>query len=408
MSLLEAIRMALSAIWANKIRSSLTLLGMVVGVFAVISSVTAVKVIDVYFNESMQFLGASTFNVSRYGGIRFGGRREYRPPITYDQVRRLQRRVDPSYPVSLQEDFDYAEKARTDTREMSEPSAMVMGTDEHFLRNFGFELDEGRAFTEQDVQSARPVALLGKPIAEELFPNETALGKEVRVGRVRLKVVGVLEEKATFLGFDPNTRVWAPITRLIQVYGDNGRNIADLTVRAPSVQQIGPAQEHVIAQMRIIRKVGPGEENNFVLETNDSMRSSFDSFTGVLTIAGAVVGLIALVAAGIGIMNIMLVSVTERTREIGVRKAVGAKSHHIMGQFLLEAVVLCQVGGLMGIGLGAMVGNIVAVQFGISAAFPWGWAAGAVAGVTFMAVVFGSYPAFKAARLDPIESLRYE
>jgi putative ABC transport system permease protein len=409
MGFLEAVRMALSAIWANKVRSGLTLLGMVVGVFAVIASVTAVKVIDVYLNESLQLYGAQTFSIERYGSVRLGGgERAYRPAITYDQVRRLKRRVDAGLEVSLMESFDWAEKARTATRETAEPKVMLMGADEHMLLNFGFELDEGRAFTEQDVQNARPVALLGAPIAEELFPNETPLGKEVRVGRVRLEVVGVLESKGTFLGFDPNNRIYAPITTTLRAYGDGGRDIASVSVRVRDARTFGPAQEQIISHMRVIRGVGPGEANNFLLETNDSARSGFDAFTGTLTVAGAVVGLIALVAAGIGIMNIMLVSVTERTREIGVRKAVGAKRIHIMGQFLLEAVVLCQIGGLLGIAFGAGVGNVVALLFGISAAFPWGWAVGAVAGVTFIAIVFGSYPAFKAARLDPIDSLRYE
>jgi len=160
--------------------------------------------------------------------------------------------------------------------------------------------------------------------------------------------------------------------------------------------------------MRTIRKVRPGDPNNFSLETNESVQDQLANFTGTLGVAGAAIGLISLLAAGIGIMNIMLVSVTERTREIGIRKAVGAKNWHVLSQFLLEAVVLCQIGGLIGILLGVGMGNGLAVAFDISAAFPWVWAGIAVAGVTIIAVIFGLYPAFKASRLDPIESLRYE
>jgi putative ABC transport system permease protein len=408
MSFLESIRMALSALRANLLRSVLTLVGMVIGVFAVIAAVTAVEVIEVYFEESLQLYGSSTFSVERYETqIGSSDREEYHPPITWEQVLRLRRSLPAELPVSVDEAFDYIVKAQYADRE-TEPNLTLRGTDEHFLQNFGFELAEGRPITTQDVQSARPVALLGKPVAEELFPNQSPVGKEVRIGRARLEVIGVLASKATFLGFDPNTRVYAPITHMLSRYGNNGRNISSVSVRAPNPREIETAKEAVIAQMRMIRKVRAGADNNFGLETNASIRQQLDEFTSMLTLGGALIGLISLVAAGIGIMNIMLVSVTERTREIGIRKAVGAKRWHILTQFLLEAVVLCQIGGLLGIGLGGLGGNVMAYSFDISTAFPWDWAAIAVGGVSLIAIVFGLYPAYKAARLDPIESLRYE
>lgn len=408
MSVFESIRMALTALRANKLRSALTLLGMVIGVFAVIAAVTSVKVIEVYFEESLQIYGSSTFSVERYRSqIGGGDRDEYHPPITWEQVVRLKRSVGQGLQISVDEGFDYVVKAKHNEQE-TEPNIQLRGTDEHFLSNFGFELSEGRPFTAQDVQYARPVALLGAPVAETLFPNQSPIGKEIRIGRVRLEVVGVLDEKATFLGFDPNVRVYAPITYLLGTYGNNGRNIASVSVRAPTPRMVMVAQEAVMAQMRTIRKVRPGDPNNFSLETNASIQDQLSTFTETLGIAGAAIGLISLLAAGIGIMNIMLVSVTERTREIGIRKAVGAKNWHVMSQFLLEAIVLCQIGGLLGILLGVAAGNGVAVAFDITAAFPWAWAGIAVAGVTIIAAVFGLYPAFKASRLDPIESLRYE
>jgi putative ABC transport system permease protein len=374
----------------------------------VIAAVTSVKVIEVYFEESLQIYGSSTFSVERYKS-QIGGRDRdvYHPPITWEQVVRLKRSVGQGLQISVDEDFDYVVKAKHKEQE-TEPNIQLRGTDEHFLANFGFELAEGRPFTAQDLQYARPVALLGAPVAETLFPNQSPIGKEVRIGRVRLEVVGVLDEKATFLGFDPNVRVYAPITYLIGAYGNNGRNIASVSVRSPNPRMVNVAQEAVMAQMRTIRKVRPGDPNNFFLETNASIQDQLSDFTGTLGIAGAAIGLISLLAAGIGIMNIMLVSVTERTREIGIRKAVGAKNWHVMSQFLLEAIVLCQIGGLLGILLGVAAGNGVAVAFDITAAFPWVWAGIAVAGVTVIAAVFGLYPAFKASRLDPIESLRYE
>jgi len=405
MSGFEAVLEALQALRSNKLRSALTLLGMVVGVFAVIAAVTAVDVIDLYFKESIQVFGASTFSVERDA---FGSEREqYRPPITYAQVKRLEERVSGDLTVSVQEGFDYNIAVRS-TREKTNPNVRLYGTDEAFLGNFGYEMDAGRPLTRPDLRNTRPVALLGSTVAEELFPTTTPLGKEISVGRVKLKVVGVLKAKGSFLGFDPDTRVFAPITYLMSTYGGGGRDMGDVAVRAPTPNQIPVAKEEVRQHMRVIRQVAPGDPDNFTMETNASIRSTFDQFTSTLTIGGALVGLISLLAAGVGIMNIMLVSVTERTREIGIRKAVGAKWKHILTQFLMEAVILCQIGGLVGIILGGLGGNATAFYFDIAPSFPWTWALIAVGGVTILALIFGGYPAYKAARLDPIDSLRYE
>ncbi len=405
MSVIEAFRMAWGALRANALRAALTLLGMVIGVFAVIASVTAVKVIEVYFEESIQLLGTSTFTVSRYPTVRLGNMElQQRPSITYEQVERLAGSVD--LPISPQEWFDIG-AVRYEGRE-TEPGVTLVGTNENFLSNFGYELREGRGFTGADVQYGRPVALLTPDVAEELFPNETPVGKEVQYKGQRLEVVGVLESKGSFLGQSFDQNVFVPITRLLSVYGGRGRDIGLVSARAPSVLRLPEAMDQVIGRMRVIRGVAPGEENNFELSTNESMQRIFQAFTGTLTAVGAGIGMVALLAAGIGIMNIMLVSVTERTREIGIRKAVGARRRDVLRQFLLEAFFLCQLGGLAGILLGAAFGNGVAWYFGISAAFPWAWAVGAVLGVTGIAVVFGGYPAWEAAPLDPIESLRYE
>ena len=406
MNLFEATRSALSALKANKLRSALTLLGMVIGVFAVIASVTAVEVIDVYFEESLQIYGGSTFNVNRKGGWE-GGRRREVPDITYEQALRLKRRASGGLTVSIQEDFDHGQKVRSGGN-TTEGGTTLYGSDEHFLGNFGYDLARGRPLTAQDVQYARNVALLGKEVADALFPTASPLGKDITIGRVRLQVVGVLAEKGGFLNMSFDNRVVAPISTLANAYGMQGRNIGNLSVRTGGFEQMEAGKQEVISHMRVIRGLAPGEENDFEIESNATIQEEVGAFTGVLTTGGAGIGLISLLAAGIGIMNIMLVSVTERTREIGIRKAVGAKRRDIMRQFLIEAVVLCQIGGLLGIGFGAAFGNLVAVYFEISATFPWAWAVGGVAAVTCIALVFGGYPAWKAARLDPIESLRYE
>ena len=409
MAFFEAFRMAWDALRSHKMRSFLTLLGMVIGVFAIIVSVTGVSVIDVYFKDKLQFLGASTFTIRRTPAIQLGEidrSVRNRPPITYEQVERLKRVMTIPVTISPIEDF-YLGAVRYG-KEETEPNVVLLGTDENMLGNFSYEIDIGRFFSEQDVQFGRPVMVLGSAVAETLFPNISPLGKKVRMDGHKYEVIGVLKEKGSFLGFNQDNRVFAPITRLFSIYGQPERNIASISVRVHDPQLVQAAMEEVTGRLRVIRKVPPGEDNNFEIETNDSMQSIFDAFTGTLTMGGAVIGLIALLASGIGIMNIMLVSVTERTREIGIRKSVGARSRDILRQFLFEAFFLCQIGGVIGILLGALAGNLVAVYFDISAAFPLGWALGAVAMVTAIALVFGGYPALKAARLNPIDSLRYE
>lgn len=409
MSIFEAFRMAMTSLGGHKTRSLLTLLGMVIGVFAIIVSVTAVKVIDVYFQDKLQFLGASTFTITRFPAIQMGPMdrsMRNRPTITYDQVEQLERMMALPVAVSPYEDFSFG-KATYGDRE-TVPNVSLMGSNHNFLTNFSFEIEAGRGITDQDVFYARPVALIGADVTEELFVNETPIGKTIRFDGHKFEVIGTLKAKGNFLGFSQDNMVVAPITRLMSAYGQPDRNIASVSVRVSEQRMVPAAMDEATGRMRIIRKVKPGEENNFELSTNDSMASIFDAFTSTLTIAGALIGFIALLAAGVGIMNIMLVSVTERTREIGVRKSIGARSKDILRQFLLEAFFLCQIGGVAGILLGLAVGNIVALQFGISAAFPWGWALFSVFLVTMIALVFGGYPAFRAARLHPIDSLRYE
>ena len=409
MAILEALRMAFESIRSHKLRSSLTLLGMVIGVFAIIVSVTAVAVIDVYFKESLQFLGSGTFTVTRMPTIQLGNMdraMRNRPRITYEQMERLDEMMQLPVSLSPMEGFHLG-KVRYADRETPEPNVQLVGTNEEMLANYSYELGTGRFITEEDVQYGRPVAVLGTEVVAELFPNETPLGKSIRMDGRRYQVIGVLKEKGSVFGFSQDNYVFTAITRAFSIYGSQNRDIS-ISVRVHEQQQILAAIEEATGRMRVIRKVAPGEDNNFEISTNDSMQAIFEAVTATLTAGGAGIGLIALLAAGIGIMNIMLVSVTERTREIGIRKSVGARRKDIMRQFLLEAFFLCQIGGFLGILLGAAVGNIVALYFDITATFPVGWAITAVVMVTLIALVFGGYPAFKAARLHPIESIRYE
>jgi len=409
MGFFEAFRMAWGAIQGHKTRSSLTLLGMVIGVFAIIVSVTAVEVIDVYFKEKLQFLGSSTVSITRNPQFQIGDRdrsARNRPNITFEQVERLEDAMQLAVTISPMDDFAIGKMTYQDRE--TEPGVMVMGSDEDMLGNFSYEIEYGRFFTRDDIQYARPVCVLGADIVKVLFPNENPIRKVMKAAGKRCEVIGVLKEKGNFLGIPMDNRAYIPITRGFADYGGLGRNIGNVSVRVHDPVMVNAVIDELTGRFRVIRGVQPGEESSFEISTNDSMQAVFEAFTGTLTAGGAGIGLISLLAAGIGIMNIMLVSVTERTREIGVRKSVGARKKDIMRQFLFEAFFLCQIGGIVGILLGAAVGNGVAFYFDITAAFPTGWAIASVILVTMIALIFGGYPALKAARLAPIESLRHE
>ncbi len=407
MYLLQAFRTALDSLRTNKLRTALTLLGMVIGMFAIITSVTAVRVIEVYFEESLNFLGSSTFSVTRYASISMSDREtRNRMPITYEQMRQLENRVQMPLIISPEQGFAQT-SVRYDERE-TDPDVILFGSDEDYPLGYGFDVEQGRALSREDVRYGRPVAVLGSTVAEELFTSESPIGRYIRIHGHRYQVVGVFASKGTFLGFDWDNRVIAPITNLFSRYGGTQRSIETISIRTSNPRMIPAAMDHVIGHLRAIRKVPPGLPNDFEIETNQSVQQTFEQYTNVLTTGGVAIGLISLLAAGIGIMNIMLVSVTERTREIGIRKSVGARRRDIMRQFLFEAFFLCLLGGSIGSLSGMLFGNLTALFFEISAAFPIDWAIYGLLAVTFMAVVFGGYPAMKASRLDPIAALRYE
>jgi putative ABC transport system permease protein len=404
----ELLSMALGALSANKLRSALTLLGMVIGVFAIIVSVTAVEVIASSVTNTFESFGATTFQVERTWDMQVaGGRRSFQaaPNLTYEQAERLRERAQLPAGISPAVS-EWAVRYRSPAVS-TEQSKQLIGSNEDWTANNAYTLAEGRSITADDVRFARPVAVLGADLADELFPNETALGKDVSVDRGRVRVVGVFAEKGSTMGGNQDDLALVPITTLFQMYGRPNRDI-DIDVRAASMQAMQQTQDEVIGALRVIRGVRPGEDNNFRIESSQDDMAEFQGVSNGVTLGGVGIGLLTLLAAGIGIMNIMLVTVAERTREIGLRKSLGAKRRDVLRQFLVEAVILCQIGGVIGVVAGILVGNSVAIFFDMPFAVPWVWVAVAVLGVTFFALTFGVYPAWKAARLDPIEALRRE
>lgn len=407
MNLKSVITQAYDSLVANKLRSSLTLLALVVGVFSVIVSTTAVAVLDNFFQNTMSMMGGDVIQVSRTPSVQIGQvdqstrNRQY---ITFETFEELGDRLQLSSEVSPEETFAMT-RVLYGARE-TEPTVRVMGGNQHYLDNNAYELEEGRNFNSEDVQYRRNVAIIGQDIREELFPNESPLDKPIRISGQQYRVAGALKSKGAIFGQSLDRIVLIPYTTGLSVYGGN-RNI-NIQVKAPAMEMVQAAMDEITGVLRVIRRVAPGEANDFEIETNDSLAGTFDQFTTILYIVGFVIGGITLFGAGIGVMNIMLVSVTERTREIGIRKAVGATRRAITSQFLMEAVFICQVGGLIGMALGILGGNGMALWIETEPVVPF-WAVGmGFFGMLVIGIVFGVYPAYKASRLDPIESLRYE
>jgi putative ABC transport system permease protein len=271
----------------------------------------------------------------------------------------------------------------------------------------GWNVEEGRGLLAADVDAARFVCLLGNKLAKKLFPRGGAVGQTIKFEGVRHVVVGVLEA-STSMGEGQDNFVAIPITLGLNRYGGAGWRSLTLLVQARDQASYDDCVEQVRGILRVARKVPPGEPDDFEISSNDSLINQFRGLTFAVRVGVTVISSIALLAAGIGIMNIMLVSVTERTREIGIRRAVGAKKRNIMTQFILEAIVLCEVGGVIGVVLGILGGNATAYFLEVPPAIPVDWIVLGLVICSIVGIVFGTYPAFKAANLDPIESLRYE
>jgi putative ABC transport system permease protein len=250
------------------------------------------------------------------------------------------------------------------------------------------------------------VAILGDDVAKKLYPHGGAVGSEIRIGDERYQVIGTFDQKGSSLGGNSDNFVVVPLSTFLNEYGKL-RSI-HIMIKAKNAEVYDDCVEEARMLLRTVRNVSPGEEDDFTIFSNDSLIETFNEFIMYVKMGVGFISFVSLLAAGIGIMNIMLVSVTERTREIGIRKAIGARRSNILAQFITEAVVLCQIGGIIGILLGVLGGNITALAFHFPPVFPLNWALIGFGITTFVGVVFGVYPAWKAANLDPIESLRYE
>jgi len=407
MNFKETFSQASSSLRANKIRSSLTLLALVIGVFSVIVSTTAVAVLDNFFNNTMSILGSDVITVQRNPAVQMGPRDaslRNRKQIKFEDAEELDERMKIGEGLTPATAFSFTKVVYKDNE--TDPNVVIRGGNDEYFANNAYEIEDGRNFSDEDIQYARQVAIIGKDVQNEIFKTEYPLQKTIRIDGRPYTVIAVLEKKGQIFGQSFDNMVVIPYTAGINAYGGN-RGIG-IQLRSPKIELIQETIDEVTGIMRVIRKVNPADDNDFEVITNDSLTGTFDQFTYILYFAGFAVGFITLLGAGIGVMNIMLVSVTERTREIGVRKAVGATRKAIVNQFLMEAVFICQLGGLIGLILGVAGGNLMAVLIDTEVVIPIFSVLLSFFGMLFVGLVFGVYPAFKASKLDPIESLRYE
>jgi len=404
----ENLKLALQSIRSQALRAILTMSIIAIGIMALVGILTAIDAIKGSISSNFASMGANTFSIQSTGrSIRIGRsgvREEPMPPIRLAQAREFVERFPGDVGLSFIASgvAELKHQDRVTNRNIS-----IWGVDHAYLNVGGYQIAEGRMFTQNEVEESRPYAVIGQEVAQKLFPGEQPLDRVIQVGGRKLKVIGVLAEKGSSMGFGGDKVCLIPYTRARSIYTQSGQSMT-LSVAVNHPSELDAAIGQATATMRSVRKLSPRAKDDFYIQRSDNLSQMLIEQLGNVILAGTLIGVITLLGAAIGLMNIMLVSVTDRTREIGVRKATGAKRKSIMAQFLIEAIVICQLGGLVGIGLGITAGNGLAMALDGAFVVPWLWMGLGVTVCIFVGLLAGIYPAWKAANLDPIEALRYE
>ncbi|MBK7378159.1 MAG: ABC transporter permease [Ignavibacteriales bacterium] len=406
----QVFSLSLQSLKNNKLRTSLTILGIVVGIFSIIVIMTIITMLQNSIESGLSMLNKNTFQIEKFNRMQEGGADaerilRNRKDLTIEDAERLKSLLTQAMYVGA-EQWQWGKVIKYGNNETN-PNISVSGITTDAMKTNNWNVEYGRDFMESDIQYSNNVCLLGYDIVDKIFGQINPIGLTVRVDGRPVKVIGVLERQPAMFGSSRDDFVVMPISTFQSFYGKYNNSV-NITVMSYSKLDYDEVIESAIGYMRTIRKVPAGEENDFSIFSNDSLISQVNDITGGIRIGALVISIIALIAAGIGIMNIMLVSVTERTREIGIRKAIGAKRKNILMQFLFEAIVLCLIGGVIGIVIGVGLGNFAGSFLNAQSAIPIDWILIGLSLCVMVGLIFGTYPAYKAANLDPIEALRYE
>ena len=405
---IESLKIAWHAITANKARGALTTLGIIIGIVAVTTTMTAFNGMKSSFMQGAGAIGADVVYVSRMPWITMGDWFLYRnrPNLDLAEADALREAFEGRAIVNPTIDTQRDLKFRSQTLE----GIPVIGTTHKMTVVTNRVPKLGRFLMEFDVRYKKNVVIIGSKIADELFEDVNPLNKEINIGRTQFRVAGVLEEQGgnTLGGPDFDRMVYVPISSFVKAFGGRRFQDVDIAVKAPAIGSLDDLEYEVIGEMRKIRKLRPTEEDNFSINKLDSLLGAFNNVMGAVLGIGLLVTSIALFVGGIGVMNIMFVSVTERTREIGIRKAIGAKRRSILMQFLFESAAICLMGGLVGIALAALVAAGINASGLMPASLSPGIMLTSIVVAIVVGVIAGMVPAIKGSRLDPIEALRYE
>ncbi len=405
----ENVAIAMQSIAGNRLRTSLTALIIAIGIMALVGILTAIEGISQWTNEAFSSMGANSFTIRNRGsGISFGngGNRKYYKAIRYDEAVRFKKNFKLPVQISIN---TYASQAATvkygDIK--SNPNIVVLGADENYLLTGGYKLASGRNFSASELEHGTNVVIIGDDIRKRLFKAENPINKLMLIGANKFRVIGLLQSKGSSAGMGGDKVCIIPVFKAKQITTSTNPSFT-ISVMVSNPGALEATTGEATSAFRNIRGLTVDKDNNFEITRSDSIQQQLAGQLAGIQLAGFAVGIITLLGAAIGLMNIMLVSVTERTREIGVRKAIGATPSIIRKQFLIEAIVICLMGCAGGIVLGMGIGNLIAIQISGHFVIPWMWLFMALVICTGIGLGSGYYPAKKASKLDPVEALRYE